>query len=144
MLVLIKNIEKRRCICSLSLGSHRAPQLALKASKEAFDISLGCVFKEALCGILLPRQPGVGFVEVWVQTSWRGATVQQLWGRRLGLAWVRTEQRVLFVLKPYKANLFKLQFVSLTQYPCGFFGWSDYRLSTQSTNWSAGQHKLVV
>lgn len=50
-------------MCSLGLGSH-GPQLALQASEEAFDVSFRCVFEEALGGVLLARQPGVGLVEV--------------------------------------------------------------------------------
>lgn len=139
-------MKRWRSICSLSLGSHRAPQLVLEASKEAFDIGLRCVFKEALGGIFLPRQPRVGFVEVRVQTRWRSATIQQFWGRWLGLPWTRAEQsskgQCLSVLTPYNANLFKHWFVILTQCPCGVFGWSHYRLSTQSTNCSGDRHHL--
>lgn len=78
-----RRVQRRRSVCSLSLGAHGAPQLGLQASEEALHVSLGCVLQEALSGVLLLRQPGVGLVEVRVQTGWRAAaTVQQLRGRR--------------------------------------------------------------
>lgn len=84
-------MDSNKYVCSPCLGSHWAPQLAFKSSKEAFDICLRCVFKETLCSIFLPSQPGVGFVEVRVQTSLRSTTIQQLRRWWLGLPWTTAE-----------------------------------------------------
>lgn len=124
---LTKWKDSNQCICSPCLGSHWAPQLAFKFSKEAFDICLRCVFKETLCGIFLPSQPGVGFVEVWVQTRLRSTTIQQLRRWWLGLPWTtaeceRNESTYLSPSQQQQQQHVQTLLVILTSWSCGISG----------------------
>lgn len=85
--VLMERAKMQTCCChSLRPGSHCAPQFALQASEEAFDVSFRCVFQKALCSVFLARQPGVRLVQVRVQACLWVTAVQQVRGRRRALS----------------------------------------------------------